>query len=258
MSHMGRLEGKVAIITGGASGMGAAMVKRFRQEGAEVISSDIQEAAGQSVAEGVGALFLRQDVSEEEGWKQITDLARERFGRLDVVINNAGIVTGKSIQDVDMDTWHRVIGINLTGVMLGCKYGIATMVENPGGSSGALINIASTTAFTALPGDVGYTAAKSGVRMLSKSVAVHCGQQGLNIRSNCIVPGAIQTGIIDKAAEEIPGLIEHLASISPLNRIGQGEDIAGAAVYLASDDASFVTGIELQVDGGALAVHPGY
>jgi 3(or 17)beta-hydroxysteroid dehydrogenase len=175
-----------------------------------------------------------------------------------VLINNAGIVTGKSIEEVDLETWHRVLSINLTGVMLGAQNAIRVMRNNPGGSSGSVINIASTTAFTALPGDVGYTAAKSGVRMLSRSIAVHCGQQGLNIRCNNIIPGAIHTGIIDKAKEEFPEILDHLAALSPLNRIGQGQDIAGAAVFLAGPDSTFITGSDLLVDGGTLAVHPGY
>lgn len=246
------------IITGGASGMGAAMVRRFLADGADVLMTDINATAGQQLADEMGIAFEAHDVSSADDWRRVMATAQDRFGRLDVLINNAGIVTGRSIEDVDMETWQRVIDVNLTGVMLGCQFGIAAMKNNPGGSAGSLINIASTTAFTALPSDVGYTAAKSGVRMLSKSVAVHCAQQGLNIRSNCIVPGAIHTGIIDQAAAEIPGLLDHLAGIAPMGRIGQGEDIAGAAVYLASSDAAFVTGTEILVDGGTLALHPGY
>ncbi|MEP5764232.1 MAG: SDR family oxidoreductase [Halieaceae bacterium] len=255
---MSRLQDKVAIITGGASGMGAAMVKRFAAEGAKVISTDMNTADGETIAAAAGASFKAQDVSSPEGWTELMDAVKADYGRLDVLVNNAGIVTGKSIEEVDLDTWQRVLGVNLSGVMLGCQSAIALMKHNPGGSSGSLINIASTTAFAALPSDVGYTAAKSGVRMMSRSIAVYCGQQGLNIRCNNIIPGAIHTGIIDGAMEEFPEILQHLAGISPLNRIGQGEDIAGAAVYLASEDASFVTGSDLTVDGGCLAVHPGY
>lgn len=255
---MSRLEGKVAVITGGASGMGAAMVKRFVAEGARVISTDINTSDGERVASEAGAQFMQQDTSNQARWKEVIGAATDTFGRLDILVNNAGIVTGKSVEEVDLETWHTVLGINLTGVMLGCQNAIAAMKENPGGSCGSIINIASTTAFTAVPNDIGYTAAKSGVRMMTRSIAVHCGQQGYNIRCNNIVPGAIHTGIIDAASAEMPGIVEHLATISPLNRIGQGEDIAGAAVYLASDDAGFVTGSDLSVDGGCLAVHPGY
>ncbi len=254
----GQLEGKVAIVTGGASGIGAATVERFVREGAKVLSTDVQEALGQSVAEEAGALFIVQDVADAQSWDGVMEKARSEFGRLDILVNNAGIVIGKTIEDVDLDSWHHLLGINLTGVMLGCQKAIAAMKANPGGSCGSIINIASTSAFAALPSDVTYTASKSAVRMLSKSVAVHCAQNGLNIRCNNLVPGATHTGIIDTAAKSVPGMVEMAAAMSPLNRIGQGSDLAAAAVYLASDDSSFVTGSDLLVDGGMLAVHPGY
>ncbi|ATW02670.1 glucose 1-dehydrogenase [Sphingorhabdus sp. YGSMI21] len=254
----GQLEGKIAIVTGGASGIGAATVERFVREGAKVLSTDVQEALGQSVAEEAGALFMVQDVADAQSWDGVMEKARSEFGRLDILVNNAGIVIGKTIEDVDLESWHHLLGINLTGVMLGCQKAIAAMKANPGGSCGSIINIASTSAFAALPGDVTYTASKSAVRMLSKSVAVHCAQAGLNIRCNNLVPGATHTGIIDTAAKSVPGMVEMAAAMSPLNRIGQGSDLAAAAVYLASDDSSFVTGSDLLVDGGMLAVHPGY
>jgi len=254
----GQLEGKVAIVTGGASGIGAATVERFVQEGAKVLSTDVQESLGQSVADEVGAMFMAQDVSDPEAWDRVMAKIQSEYGRLDILVNNAGIVIGKNIEDVDLESWHHLLGINLTGVMLGCQKAIATMKRNSGGSSGSIINIASTSAFAALPGDVSYTASKSAVRMLSKSVAVHCAQSGLNIRCNNLVPGATHTAIIDTAAKSVPGMVEMAAAMSPMNRIGQGSDLAGAAVYLAGDDSSFVTGSDLLVDGGMLAVHPGY
>lgn len=254
----GQLEGKVAIVTGGASGIGAATVERFVQEGAKVLSTDVQEGLGQSVADEVGAMFMAQDVSDPEEWDRVMAKIQSEYGRLDILVNNAGIVIGKNIEDVDLESWHHLLDINLTGVMLGCQKAIAAMKRNSGGSSGSIINIASTSAFAALPGDVSYTASKSAVRMLSKSVAVHCAQSGLNIRCNNLVPGATHTAIIDKAAKSVPGMVEMAAAMSPMNRIGQGSDLAGAAVYLAGDDSSFVTGSDLLVDGGMLAVHPGY
>lgn len=254
----GQLEGKVAIVTGGASGIGAVTVKRFVQEGAKVLSTDVQEALGQSVADEASALFMVQDVSEAQGWDQVMAKVQGEFGRLDILVNNAGIVIGKNIEDVNLESWHHLLGINLTGVMLGCQKAIAAMKQNPGGSCGSIINIASTSAFAALPGDVTYTASKSAVRMLSKSVAVHCAQNGLNIRCNNLIPGATHTAIIDTAAKSVPGMVDMAAAMSPMNRIGQGSDLAAAAVYLAGDDSSFVTGSDLLVDGGMLAVHPGY
>lgn len=253
-----QLKGKVAIVTGGASGIGAAIVARFVKEGARVLSTDVQEALGQSVADAAGAEFMVQDVSEPRRWNEVMDNVQSEFGRLDIMVNNAGIVSGKSIEDVDLDGWHHLLGINLTGVMLGCQNAIATMKSNPGGSYGSIINIASTSAFAALPGDVAYTASKSAVRMLSKSVAVHCAQNGSGIRCNNLVPGATHTTIIDTAAKTVPGMVEMAAAMSPMNRIGQGSDVAAAAVFLASEDSSFVTGSDMLVDGGMLAVHPGY
>ena len=254
----GRLEGKVAIVTGGASGIGAATVERFASEGAKVLATDVQVDLGQKVAHNAGALFMEQDVSREESWKDVTERALSEYGRLDILVNNAGIVIGKNIEDVDLESWHHLLGINLTGVMLGCQNAIGAMKKNPDGPSGSIINIASTSAFAALPGDVTYTASKSAVRMLTKSIAVYCAQAGYNIRCNNLVPGATHTGIIDEAAKTVPGMVELAASMSPMNSIGQPADLAGAAVYLASDDARFVTGSDMLVDGGMLAVHPGY
>ena len=254
----GRLQGKTAIITGGASGIGAAMVHRFVAEGAKILSTDVQTELGRKVADEAGALFMEQNVAEASGWQAVMDKAQSEFGRLDILINNAGIVIAKSIEEIDLDSWHHLLGINLTGVMLGCQNAIGAMKQNPGGSSGSIINIASTSAFTALPGDVAYTASKSAVRMLTKSVAVHCAQQGYNIRCNNIVPGGTHTGIIDEAKQVVPDIYDRVAAMSPLNRMGQGSDMAGAALYLASEDAAFVTGSDLLVDGGMLAVHPGY
>ena len=153
----GQLKGKVAIVTGGASGIGAATVERFVQEGAKVLSTDVQEELGQSVADEAGAMFMVQDVSDAQAWDRVMAKVQSEHGRLDILVNNAGIVIGKNIEDVDLESWHHLLGINLTGVMLGCQKAIAAMKKNPGGSSGSIINIASTSAFAALPSDVTYT-----------------------------------------------------------------------------------------------------
>lgn len=255
---VGRLDGKTAIVTGGASGIGAAIVKRFADENANVLSTDVQSDLGQKIADEAGALFVKQDVSQPDAWVEVMKHAKSTWGQVDILVNNAGIVVGQNIEEVKLDSWHHLLGINLTGVMLGCQQAIAVMKQNPGGSSGSIINIASTSAFAALPGDVSYTASKSAVRMLTRSVAAHCAQADLNIRCNNIVPGATHTAIIDKAAEAVPDMVKMAAAMSPMNKIGRGADMAGAAVYLASDDAAFVTGSDLLVDGGMLAVHPGY
>jgi len=254
---VGRLSGKVAVITGGASGIGAATVRRFAKEGAHVFLSDIQADLGQSVAQETGSSFLVHDVSEADGWKTVVGAAVVRHGRLDIVVNNAGIVSGKSIEDDAFAAWHRVLAVNLTGVMLGCHYGIAAMKKNPGGSGGSLINIASTSGFTALPGDVGYSSSKFGVRGLTRSVAVHCARAGLNIRCNAIVPGATETAILTPALQTVPGFRETVNKMSPLGRIGSPDEVASMAAFLASDESAYCTGADYFVDGGMLAGHPG-
>lgn len=248
---MKKTEGRVAIVTGGASGIGAATVARYAREGIHVVSTDIQDGPGRRIADAAGAVFIEQDTSQEAGWERVTSYAREHFGRLDILVNNAGMMIAKSIEDMDLHTWQRMIAVNLTGVMLGCQYAIRTMKRNPGGSSGSIINISSLTAYAALPGDVAYAATKSGVRMMTKSVAVYCGKAGLNIRCNSIHPGAIETAMTAEHSK-------HLAKISPLNRMGTADEIAAAALFLASDESSFITGSEVLVDGGTMAVHPGF
>lgn len=254
---MERLQGRVAIVTGGASGIGAATVRRFAAEGAAVVVADIQVAPGAEIARETGSVFHELDVADDGAWAGLMALVAERFGRLDVVVNNAGIVSGQSIEGVDLATWDRVIGVNLTGVMLGCRHGIASMRRNPEGSGGALVNVASTAAYAAIPGDAAYSATKSGVRMLTKAVAAHCARSGYNIRCNSLHPGATDTPILAPALAAAPQLLPVLHAMSPMGRMGRPEEIAAMAVFLASDEASYVTGGEFLVDGGMMAGHPG-
>ncbi|MFN2099188.1 SDR family NAD(P)-dependent oxidoreductase [Altererythrobacter sp. MF3-039] len=253
-----KLLGKVAIVTGCASGIGAATVKRLRADGAEVLGTDIDVAAGEALCHEHGARFAQQDVSDRSRWPDIVAEAVAVFGRLDILVNNAGMVSGASIGDVDDDTWDRVIAVNLTGTMAGCRAAIAAMKDNPGGASGSIINISSTTAMAPLPSDVGYSASKGGVRVLSKSVATWCAQQGYAIRCNTVIPGATETGILDKAEQVTPGLKAAVASTSPMNRLADPAETAAAIAFLASDECPFMTGAELLVDGGALSIHPGF
>ena len=225
-------------MTGGASGIGAATVRRLVADGANVVSTDVTTEAGRTVADEVGATFVEHDVSDPAAWERVMSVVAEQ-GRLDVCVNNAGIVGGGDIGSIPLDRWHMVLDVNLTGVMLGCQHAVAAMRQNPGGPSGSIINVSSTSAITAIPTDVAYVASKGAVRSMSRSVAVWCGQQGLAIRCNT-------------------GSRDHLATISPLGRMGTPDDLANGIAFLASDRSSFVTGTDLMVDGGALAVHPGY
>lgn len=252
------LTGKVAIVTGCASGIGAATARRLRADGAQVLGTDINTAAGAAVCEEVGAHFAVQDVSDEARWEVIAALAVESFGRLDILVNNAGTVSTRSIEQVDLAAWNRVIGVNLTGTMFGCRAAIAAMKNNPGGASGAIVNIASTTAIAPLPTDVGYSASKAGVRALSKSVATWCAQQGYAIRCNTVIPGATDTGILAEAEQATPGLKEAVAATSPLKRLADPAETAAAIAFLASDECPYMTGGEMLVDGGMMSLHPGF
>jgi 3(or 17)beta-hydroxysteroid dehydrogenase len=248
----------VALVTGGASGIGAGTVHLLADHGMRVISTDVATEQGQDVADAAGARFVHHDVSDQAAWAEVADVVRQHYGRLDVLVNNAGIVGSNPIGEFDLEAWQRTIGVNLTGTALGCHSAIELMTQNPEGPTGAIVNIASTTSLAGTPGDVGYVASKGGVRSLTRSVAVYCSRRGLNIRCNSVIPGAVDTGIIQAAAEHRPGLRDHLDSIALLGRMGTPNDIAKAVLYLATDQSSFVTGSELLVDGGAFAVHPGY
>ncbi|GAB5488324.1 MAG: SDR family oxidoreductase [Parasphingorhabdus sp.] len=249
------LSGKVAIVTGAASGIGAATAKRLSDDGATVVATDVQSDLGQKTADDIGAQFLEQDVGDAQRWTEIVDQVKRDHGRLDILVNNAGLTLSQSIEDIDLEDWNRGLKTLLTGPMLGCQNAIRIMKTNPGGSSGSIINIASTTAYTALPQDVTYTSAKSGVRMLTKSVAVYCGQQGYEIRCNTVIPGATDTAILQPLPDEVKAAV---AATSPLNRLADPAETAAAIAFVASDECQFMTGSELMVDGGALAIHPGF
>jgi NAD(P)-dependent dehydrogenase (short-subunit alcohol dehydrogenase family) len=253
---MGRVEGKVAFVTGAASGIGAATVRRLCAEGARAIALDVQTELGAQVADEAGAEFLELDVGDADGWDRVAEHIRSVYGRLDVAFNNAGMSSRQTIEQVDLDTWDRVLAVNLTGVMLGCRTAFRLMTTNPGGSSGSIINTASTTAYVGIPQDVAYTATKGAVRALTKSIAVY-GARGLGIRANTLVPGAVETGLMTASFDEDPSLRLRAESMSPLGRMGRPEEVAEVVLFLASDESSYCTGGEFAADGGMLAVHPG-
>lgn len=256
------LSGKVAIVTGCASGIGAATVRRLRADGAQVLGTDVNAEGGAALCADMGAVFAVQDVSDRALWPQIVARAVETFGRLDILVNNAGMVSGAGIGDLGDDAmfaaWDKVLAVNLTGTMAGCRAAIAAMRANPGGAKGAIVNIASTTAIMPLPTDVGYSASKAAVIALTKSVATWCAQAGLAIRCNTVIPGATHTGILEAAEHSIPGLMAAVANTSPLKRLADPSETAAAIAFLASDECPFMTGTEMMVDGAALSIHPGF
>jgi 3(or 17)beta-hydroxysteroid dehydrogenase len=261
------LGGKVAIVTGCASGIGAASVRRLVADGARVLGTDLDPVRGAALCAEAGALFAAQDVSDRAQWPVIVSEAVAACGRLDILVNNAGMVSGAGIGDMDdaamFAAWDRVLAVNLSGTMAGCRAAIAAMRVNPGGApgkqgAGAIINIASTTAIMPLPTDVGYSASKAAVVALSKSVATWCAKAGLAIRCNTVIPGATHTGILEATEQQMPGFLAMVAKTSPLGRLADPAETAAAIAFLASDECPFMTGAEMLVDGAALAIHPGF
>ncbi|MGB1917770.1 MAG: SDR family NAD(P)-dependent oxidoreductase, partial [Luminiphilus sp.] len=236
-----RLPNKVAVVTGGASGIGEGIVRRFCAEGAKVILADLDEVNGARIAAECGADFTLLDVSSAESWQSLANTIRDERGQLDIMVNNAGVVTGLDITAVTVDAWQKLMSINLLGMMLGCQTAISLMCENPSGAGGSIINTASSTSYLAIP-DVAYTTSKAGVVGLTKSVAVHCANEGFDIRCNSIHPGATLTNILKTAIEQAPEVEDACNKMSPLNRMGTVEEVAAMALFLASDEASFCTG----------------
>lgn len=247
---------KVVVVTGGASGIGEAMVRRFCAEGASVVLGDVDQEGGERVAQQCGARFVTLDVRCAEQWESLQQLLQCDYGRLDALMNNAGIVSNQSIVDADLATWSNLLSINLTGMMLGCQTAIQVMQDNPEGAAGSIVNTASSTSYLAIPGDVAYCTSKAGVVGLTKSVAVYCATQGLNVRANSIHPGATMTAILQQAVNDMPELEPKLARMSPMGRMGTVDEVASMALFLASDESSFCTGGQFPVEGGTVSEHP--
>ena len=247
-----RLEGKTALITGGASGLGNAMARRFVAEGAIVIIADIDEENGRALALELGdkARFELLDVSLEDHWQRVLESGTS----IDILINNAGITTYGSIEELTLEQFRHEFEVDVVGVFLGSKYGVANMKANPKGTGGSIINMSSLAGVRATGDLTAYNAAKAAVTHMTKSVAMHCATNGYRIRCNSIHPGVIYTPILDKVLAQVPNPDEVYAgwvAIHPIGRIGQPEEIAAIAVYLASDEAGFTTGAEFRVDGGS-------
>jgi len=257
---MQRLDGKVALMTGAARGIGAAVAERFAAEGARVVLTDIRDEEGAATAERIGgeAAYLRLDVRLEEDWDAAMAWVAERFGRLDVLVNNAGI-TGfeegfvpHDPENATLEAWRAVHATNLDGVFLGCRAAIRLM-RNGGGS---IVNVASRSGLVGIPAAAAYASSKAAVRNHTRTVALYCAEQGLGIRCNAIFPAAILTEMWEPMLGNGPDRADRMAALvrdTPLRRFGTPEEVAHAAVYLASDESAYTTGAELVLDGGLLA-----
>ncbi len=249
---MGRLSGKVCIVTGASSGIGAATSRLFAEEGASVVLTDVQEQKGADVARAIGAAarFLPHDVSQEDDWRRILQEVVRQIGRLDVLVNNAGILVSGTIESSSLDDFHRANAVMVDGVFLGCKYAIEEMKKSGGGS---IINLSSIAAQIAQPHFLPYSAAKGAVRTMTKAIAVHCQMHDYGIRCNSVHPGAIQTPMFEevkKASKEF--LPPEMLKSSPGGRADPSE-VANMILFLASDESRFVNGAEMIVDN-ALSV----
>jgi 3(or 17)beta-hydroxysteroid dehydrogenase len=254
-----RLKDKTALISGGASGIGAAAARRFVEEGARVVIGDLQVDKGEALVGTLGpsARFARLDVTREEDWIAAVDATRRTFGPLTTLVNCAGVSIPASIEDETLEGFHRTLAINLDGTFLGCKHGVAAMKAGRGGS---IVNLGSTLGVRAGAIFPAYAASKGGVRLLTRSVALHCAEMGYDIRVNAVLPGAIHTEMVEgyvaagvAAGATREAVIEGFASVHPMKRLGRPGEPADAIVFLASDESSFTTGADLAVDGGYLA-----
>jgi NAD(P)-dependent dehydrogenase (short-subunit alcohol dehydrogenase family) len=249
-----RLEGKVALITGGGSGMGKVASELFAAEGANVVLTDVNDEAGEATASSIGerAFYVHADVSKEADAQAMVAAAVERFGRLDVLYNNAGIMPldDGSVTDADGSIWDAVLAVNVKGVMYGCKFGIPAMLEHGGGS---IINVASFVAWMgAATSQTAYTASKGAVLAMTREIAVEYARRG--IRCNALCPGPIETPLLLALLSDEEKKQRRFVHI-PMGRLGHAEELAKAALFLASDDSSYMTGSSLIVDGGITAAY---
>src|SRR5262245_38290042 len=255
---VGRVKGKVAVVTGGGMGLGRAASLLLASEGASVVVTDIDKSSGQETARMIGeagatSLFLRHDVSREDEWPPVMQAVEQRFGRLDVMVNNAGIAIAKNVEETTLDDWKRTMAVNLDGVFLGCKHAIPLMKR----TGGSIVNLSSIDGIIGESDLAAYCASKGGVRTLTKSVAVHCAEARYGIRCNSIHPGYIWTPQTEKYLTDLGSLDVEKAKATrrhPVGFLGEPADVAHMVLYLASDESRFVTGAEMVVDGGYLAV----
>jgi len=250
----GRVEGKVAFVTGAASGLGEAMVRLLVAEGAKVVIADVATERGEALAAELGgngarAAFLRLDVTDEAAWDAAMEQTLRWFGKLDVLVNNAGIAPSGDME-MPFSVWRTTLSVNLDGTFLGTRAAIRTITRS--GVPGSIINVSSTMGMTAEPTTAAYSASKAGVRNLTKAAAVHCSTHKLPIRVNSIHPGMCLTPLVRDYLAAHPQALESQIASHPIGHLGEPEDIAYGVLYLASDESKFMFGSELVIDGGYL------
>jgi 3(or 17)beta-hydroxysteroid dehydrogenase len=253
----GRLVGKVALVTGGTSGIGAGTVRRLVAEGAKVAFTGSNAEAAAALCAETGACFHAHRVQEASGWDALMGQILSDFGRLDIAFANAGIEAGdSSVESIDIEGWNNIIAVNQTGVMLTIQHAVRAMRNNPGGATGSIIVNSSMNANRAMGNFVGYSVSKAAVVALAKSAAMHCAQSGTKIRVNAILPGVVETDMIKTVIDRAPDSAAARAmfeGMSPMKRMAQVEEITGLVVFLASDEAAFISGGEYVIDGASTA-----
>ncbi|MEV8019328.1 glucose 1-dehydrogenase [Streptomyces sp. NPDC086554] len=259
------LEGRRALVSGGAQGLGAGMAEALARAGAAVVVADIQEDAGRATAEalqkaGGNAAFVPLDVTDDASWESATARAVDELGGLDIVVNNAGVEISGLVVDLNPRDVRRMLDVNVLGVALGTKHAFRTMRPGgPAGRGGAVVNVSSVAATIPFPGIAGYSATKSAVDRLTRVAALESGKLGYGVRVNCVYPGLVPTEMGTRLAQDMETMglwpsaeaaVGHVIGLTPLGRLGEVADIADAVVFLASDAARFITGAGLPVDGG--------
>ncbi|UPS91294.1 SDR family oxidoreductase [Bizionia sp. M204] len=256
---MDRVKNKVAIVTGGASGLGKSSAILLAREGAKIVVTDVDEENGKKVVQdiksnGGEAIFIKQDVSKEDEWKMVIDRTLKTYGKLNILANSAGIGVGGNVEEVTLADWKKLLSINLDGSFLGTQYAIKAMKET--GEGGSIINFSSIEGLIGDPHLPAYNASKGGVTIFTKSAALHCAKQGYKIRVNSIHPAYIWTPMVENLLKAQGNLEEgkkYLESLHPVGHLGEPDDIGYGVVYLASDESKFMTGSELVIDGGYTA-----
>ena len=252
MSTTGRVAGKIALITGGASGIGRAAAERLAAEGATVIVTDRDGPGAAAAAAALGAPHAAAtlDVTDEAGWAAVVGEVVARHGRLDVLVNSAGIGRHGDIESTTLADFRLMYRVNVEGTFLGCRAAVGAMKAH----GGAIINLSSVAGLIGVPDLAGYCASKGAVRLLSKSIALHCAKHGLRIRCNSLHPSFVDTPMVDAMAAAMgEGGRQQLARAAPLGRLGHVDDVTAVVLFLASDESAFVTGVELPIDGGLTA-----